>query len=125
MPKPREPWNIQPAKEQAAVPASLKSEAETKANELIEKTLKPGYVKSSAKDQQFNHVIDIEASGTEDISTSSPPTPAQAQMPLHRHLSISSLGWNLSATASLPFTPCVIPARNGLVFSMPCPWTSA
>ena len=60
LPKPREPWNIQPAKKPAAVPASLKTEVETKAKELIEKTLKPTYVTSSSKDQQFNHIIDFE-----------------------------------------------------------------
>ena len=59
--KPREPWNIQPAKKPAAVPASLKTEVETKAKDLIEKALKPRYVKPSSKDEQFNHVIDIEA----------------------------------------------------------------
>ena len=59
--KPREPWNIKPAKKPAAVPASLKAEVETTAKELIEKTLKPRYVKSSSKDRQSNHVIDFEA----------------------------------------------------------------
>jgi hypothetical protein len=59
--KPREPWNIHPATKPAAVPASLKTEVETKAKELIEKTLKPKYVKPSSKDEQFNHVIDFEA----------------------------------------------------------------
>ena len=36
MAKPREPWNIRPAKKRAAVTASLKAEVETKAKELID-----------------------------------------------------------------------------------------
>ena len=40
MAKPREPWNIHPAKKRAAVTASLKSEVETKARDLIENVLK-------------------------------------------------------------------------------------
>ena len=44
MAKPREPWNIRPAKKRASVTASLKAEVETKAKELIENVLKPKHV---------------------------------------------------------------------------------
>ena len=44
MAKPREPWNIRPAKKRASVTASLKAEVETKAKDLIENVLKPKHV---------------------------------------------------------------------------------
>ena len=61
MAKPREPWNIRPAKKRASVPASLKTEVETKAQDLIENVLKPRYVKPPKKTEQFNYITDIGA----------------------------------------------------------------
>jgi hypothetical protein len=61
MAKPREPWNIRPARKRAAVTKSLKTEVETKARELIESVLKPRYVEPPPKDQQFNYLVNIEA----------------------------------------------------------------
>ena len=59
MAKPREPWNIRPAKKRASVPASLKTEVETKATALIENVLKPKHVRPLKKDEQFNYITDI------------------------------------------------------------------
>jgi hypothetical protein len=61
MAKAREPWNIRPAKKRASVTASLKSEVETKAKDLIEKVLKPKYVQPPQKDEQANYITDIGA----------------------------------------------------------------
>ena len=59
MVQPREPWNIRPAKKRASVTASLKSEVETKAKELIENVLKRNYVQPAKEDEQSNYIIDI------------------------------------------------------------------
>jgi len=61
MPDPREPWNIRPAKKRASVSASLKTEVETKARDLIENVLKPKHVLPPQTDQQFNYIADIGA----------------------------------------------------------------
>ncbi|HVA45144.1 MAG TPA: hypothetical protein VNH11_02055 [Pirellulales bacterium] len=61
MARPREPWNIRPAKKRAAVSASMKAEVETKAGNLIEKVLKPKHVRPPKKGEQFNYIIDIGA----------------------------------------------------------------
>jgi hypothetical protein len=61
MAKPREPWNIRPAKKSAPVAASLKAEVETKAKDLIEKVLKPKHVLPPMKDERFNYISDIGA----------------------------------------------------------------
>jgi hypothetical protein len=61
MARPREPWNIRPAKKATSVPASLKSEVEAKARDLIEKVLKPKHVTPPPKGGQFNYVSDIGA----------------------------------------------------------------
>ncbi len=61
MAKPREPWNIRPAKKRAAVTASLKAEVETKAKALIDKVLKPKHVQPPPAEAQFNYVTDIQA----------------------------------------------------------------
>jgi hypothetical protein len=61
MAKPREPWNIRPAKKSVSVSASLKAEVETKAKALIEKVLKPKYVLPSEKGEQLNYITDIGA----------------------------------------------------------------
>lgn len=58
MAKAREPWNIRPAKKRAAVTASLKSEVETKARDLIGNVLKPKHV-LPPKENQGNYIIDI------------------------------------------------------------------
>jgi len=60
MGKPREPWDIRPAKKRAAVPTSLKTEVETKAKDLIENVLKPKHV-LPPKERQGNYIIDIGA----------------------------------------------------------------
>jgi hypothetical protein len=61
MARPREPWNIRPAKKSAPVTAALKAEVEARAKDLIEKVLKPKYVVPPPADEQFNYIIDIEA----------------------------------------------------------------
>ena len=61
MAKPREPWNIRPAKKRAPITASIKSEVETKAKDLIENVLKPKHVLPPKKDQPFNDITDIGA----------------------------------------------------------------
>ena len=61
MPKPREPWNIRPAKKRAAVSVSLKTEVETKARDLIENVLKPKHVLPPETDQQSNYITDFGA----------------------------------------------------------------
>ena len=59
MAKPREPWNIRPAKKKAPVTASVKTEVETKAKDLIENVLKPKHVLPPKKGEQFNYITDI------------------------------------------------------------------
>src|SRR5215210_6732672 len=61
MMQPREPWKIRPAKKRASVTASLKTEVETKARDLIENVLKPKYVQPAKVGQQSNYIIDIGA----------------------------------------------------------------
>lgn len=61
MVKPREPWNIRPAKKPASVTASLKTEVETNARDLVENVLKPKYVQPPKEDEQSNYIIDIRA----------------------------------------------------------------
>jgi hypothetical protein len=57
MAEPREPWNIHPAKKRASIPASLKTEVESKARDLIENVLKPKHVLPPQTDQQSNYII--------------------------------------------------------------------
>jgi hypothetical protein len=61
MAKPREPWNIRPARKVPSVPAALKTEVETKARELIEKVLKPRYIRPPEKDDPSNYITEIGA----------------------------------------------------------------
>ena len=61
MAKPREPWNIRPAKKRASVTASIKSEVETKAKSLIDNVLKPKHVLPPPNEAQFNYITDIGA----------------------------------------------------------------
>jgi hypothetical protein len=61
MVKPREPWNTHPAKKSASVTASIKSEVETKAKELIDNVLKPKHVLTPPVKAQFNYITDIGA----------------------------------------------------------------
>ena len=61
MAKPREPWNIRPARKRASVTASLKAEVEAKGRDLIENVLKPKYVRPPKKGEQFNYITDIGA----------------------------------------------------------------
>ena len=61
MAKPREPWNIRPAKKRASVTASLKAEVETKAKDLIDNVLKPKHVLPPPDEAQFNYITDIGA----------------------------------------------------------------
>lgn len=50
--KPREPWNIRPAKKRASVTASIKAEVETKAKDLIDNVLKPKYILPRVRSQK-------------------------------------------------------------------------
>jgi hypothetical protein len=61
MAKPREPWNIRPAKKRTAIPASIKTEVETKAKDLIENVLKPKHVLAPPTGHQLNYITDIGA----------------------------------------------------------------
>ncbi len=61
MARPREPWNIRPAKHHAPVPAPTKAEVEAKAKDLIEKILKPKHVQPPQEGVQFNYITDIGA----------------------------------------------------------------
>jgi hypothetical protein len=61
MAKPREPWNIRPAKKSASVTASIKAKVETEAEALIEHVLRPKYVLPPQQDEQSNYVTDIGA----------------------------------------------------------------
>ena len=61
MPKPRQPWDIRPAKKRATVPASIKAQVESQADELIESVLKPKYVLPPTKEKLFNYISDIQA----------------------------------------------------------------
>ena len=59
MAKARNPWNLTPAKKRAAVSASMKSEVEAKAKDLIENVLKPKHVLPPKSGEQFNYISDI------------------------------------------------------------------
>ncbi len=61
MARPREPWNIRPAKKRASVTASVKAEVEAKARQLIDVVLKPKYVLPPPAEAQFNYITDIGA----------------------------------------------------------------
>jgi hypothetical protein len=61
MAKPREPWNIRPARKKVPVTASIKAEVETKAKALFENVLKPKHVRPPKKGEQFNYITDIGA----------------------------------------------------------------
>ena len=61
MARPREPWNIRPARKSRPVTASLKAEVETKANDLIVNVLKPRNVKPRRRGGQVNYSTDITA----------------------------------------------------------------
>ena len=61
MGKPREPWNIRPAKKRTIVTDSIKTEVETKASDLIRNVLKPKHVLAPKENEQFNYITDIGA----------------------------------------------------------------
>ena len=61
MAKPREPWNIRPTKKRASVTASLKTEVETKAKQLIDNVLKPKHVMPPRENEQLNYITDVGA----------------------------------------------------------------
>jgi hypothetical protein len=62
MPKQPKKWMYSPAKPtKSAVPAAIKAELEKKANELIEKVLKPKHIQPPPMDAQFNYITDISA----------------------------------------------------------------
>ncbi len=61
MTEPRKPWDIRPLTKKVPVSSTLKAEVQRKADELIEKVLKPAYVKTPKGDEQFNYVTDIYA----------------------------------------------------------------
>ena len=83
MAQPREPWNIRPAKKRASVTASLKTEVETKAKELIETVLKPRHVLPPPKEKQGNSIIDIGAKwyrGRHDVLPQGDQRPGNVQV---------------------------------------------
>ena len=56
----RKTWQIQPAKKQkVSLSAALKTEVETKANDLIADSLKPKHVQPPRPGEQLNYVTDI------------------------------------------------------------------
>jgi hypothetical protein len=61
MAKPREPWNIRPAKKSPSATAALKAEVEMKASALIDNVLKPRHVVPPPAGSQVNYVTDIQA----------------------------------------------------------------
>ena len=62
MAKQRKAWMFSAEKKpKASLPGTLKDEVDTKAGELIEKTLKPTHVKPPPEGSQFNYVTDIKA----------------------------------------------------------------
>jgi hypothetical protein len=61
MPKQRQPWSIRPAKKRVTVPASIKTQLQRQANELVEDVLKPKHVLPQAPAEPFNYISDIEA----------------------------------------------------------------
>jgi len=65
MAKQRKAWMVGPAKQPtSSLPGTLKNEVETKAGELIEKTLKPRHVKPPPEGSQFNFITDIKTKWT-------------------------------------------------------------
>jgi hypothetical protein len=61
MAKPRESWNIRPAKKRSSVSVSTKTEVEAKAKDLIDNVLKPKHVLPPPVEAQFNYITDIGA----------------------------------------------------------------
>jgi hypothetical protein len=61
MARPREPWNIRPAKKTVSVSALIKAQVEAKAKDLIDNVLKPKNVMPQPVEGQFNYIIDIGA----------------------------------------------------------------
>jgi hypothetical protein len=61
MAKPREPWNIRPAKKSVSVTASIKAKVETEAKALLEHALRPKYVLPPTNDEGSNYITDIGA----------------------------------------------------------------
>lgn len=60
MAKQRKAWVFDTAKRaKSELPGTLKDEVDTKATELIEKTLKPRHVKPPPEGSHFNYVTDI------------------------------------------------------------------
>jgi hypothetical protein len=56
----RKAWMITPQKKpKSSLPDSLKTELETKANDLIVNVLKPKHVQPPPPSEQFNYIIDI------------------------------------------------------------------
>lgn len=48
-----------PRKPKPKVPESVKAEVQTRANHLIESSLKPQHIKSLPEDARFNYIVDI------------------------------------------------------------------
>ncbi len=61
MARPREPWNVRPAKKTASVTASIKAEVEAKARDLIENVLRPKHVVPPTEGERLNYISDIGA----------------------------------------------------------------
>ena len=114
--QPREPWNIRPAKKRASVTASLKTEVETKARDLIENVLKPRHVLLPPKKDQGNYLIDIGAKWYRGYFYFTLTYACPGPNALSPRWSGCLLGWNRSVTARLPSMPCDTQERNGLAF---------
>lgn len=60
MAKPRKMWIYSPPKPSAPkVPERVKTEVQTKANQLIETVLKPKHIQPPPKDYDFNYIVDL------------------------------------------------------------------
>ncbi len=60
MPKPKKVWGYKPTKpKKPKVPDSIKIELSKKAENIIEKILKPKFIKEKPKDYEFNYLVDI------------------------------------------------------------------
>ena len=60
MTKRQKSWVYKPTKEsKPKVPDAVKKEVQAKANEFVESTLKPKYIKPPPKDTDFSYIVDI------------------------------------------------------------------
>src|SRR5450755_2583514 len=94
------------------LPGTLKDEVDTKAGELIEKSLKPKHIQPPPSDERFNYITDITAkwigSTCYFISIYACPGP-NAIAPTFEE---KSPAWSSSAIPSSPFRSCGPPANG-------------